>query len=290
MDTTINKIQEYLAKSQTIGVLTPKDPNLDQMGGALALYLSLSEAGRNVVIATPNDPLVEVGNLVGIDKVKTSIEHGVSDLIVSIPYNGEAVKASFTQEPGSLNLVFKAEGGELNFDEKDIKYIRPKKAPQLLFIVGTSRILDLGKLFDASELKDTIVVNIDNSSENQGFGDIVMVSTKLSSVSEQVANLLLTLGLPINQDIAQNLMDGISLATKNFQSPKTSALAFEMAGILMRQGASREPNQQIRTAFTRSQRQDQPSAEEVPSQENTKEPPQDWLAPKIYKGSTNFEG
>src|SRR5579859_7061433 len=227
MDTTVNKIQEYLAKSQTIGVLTPRDPNLDQMAGALALYLSLSSEGRNVVIATPNDPLVEVGNLVGIDKVKTDINGKIGDLIVSFPYReGEIDKVSYTLEDGKLNIVVKAGEIGLDFDEKDVKFERPKRAPQLLFIVGASKISDLGKLFDVSELKDTIIINIDNSPQNQGFGDIVMVSTKLSSVSEQVANLILSLGLPTDQDIAQNLMDGISFATKNFQSPRTSALAF----------------------------------------------------------------
>ena len=40
-------------------------------------------------------------------------------------------------------------------------------------------------------------------------------------------------------DIAQNLMLGIATATNNFQDSKTSSLAFEMAGVLMRNGALR---------------------------------------------------
>jgi len=97
----------------------------------------------------------------------------------------------------------------------------------------------LGQLFDTQILKDTVVVNIDNKPENQGYGDILMVSTRLSSVSEAVANLILSVGLKMDLDIAQNLMLGLSVATNNFQSENTSPLAFEMTGILLRHGVIR---------------------------------------------------
>ena len=48
----------------------------------------------------------------------------------------------------------------------------------------------LVQLFDPAVLKDTVVVNIDNKPDNQGYGDIVMVSNKFSSISEAVANLI----------------------------------------------------------------------------------------------------
>lgn len=307
MDSTYGKLGELLSKSKAIGVLTPKDPTLDQMGAALALYLSLSADGRNVSIATPKEPLVEVSNLVGIDRVKTKLSGQSGDLIVSFPYReGEIDKVSYTLEGDSLNIVVKAGELGLNFDEKEVKFTRPTAAPDLLFVVGASRVSDLGKLFDPSELKDTALVNIDNSSENQGYGDIVMVSTRLSSISEQVANLLFNLGMKVDADIAQNLMWGIMQATDNFQNPKTSTLAFEMAAALIKTGAVREPHQEIRTAFTHSSQapQGKPDEQLNPVQNfqlnpvkqaseankpSSTEAPDDWLAPKIYKGSTNFE-
>jgi hypothetical protein len=41
-------------------------------------------------------------------------------------------------------------------------------------------------------------------------------------------------------DIAQNLLSGISFGTDNFQSPKTTYLAFEMAATFMKKGARRQ--------------------------------------------------
>jgi len=294
MDTTISRLNEFLGKSKNIGIIAPKDSNLDQMAASLSLYLSLVSSGRAVTIATPENPLVELSSLVGIDKVKTNLGGTTGDLVVSFPYKeGEIEKVSYTLEEGFLNIVVKAGEVGFSFDQKDVKYTRPQGAPDLLFIIGAPRLSDLGKLFDPELLKDTTVVNIDKSAENQGFGDLVMVSTKLSSVSEQIANMLLSMNLPMGSDIAQNLLDGILSATNNFQNPNTSALAFEMSGVLMRNGAKRESETRERatTAFSRSQApvKSSPAPSSQPASDQTLDnPPEDWLTPKVYKGSTNF--
>lgn len=305
MDQTISRLNEFLQSKKSIAVFAPKDSSVDQMAAALSLFLSLQASGRQVSIATPENPLVELSHLVGIDKVKTSLGGSSGDLIVSFPYNeGEIEKVSYTLEDGLLNIVVKA--GELgfSFDQKDVKYTRPQGGLDLLFIVGAGRLSDLGQLFNPETLKETTVVNIDNNSQNQGFGDIVMVSTRLSSVSEQIANILMSLNLPMDLDISQNLLDGILSATSNFQSPNTSALALEMGGVLMRNGAKRESTarEMASTAFNRPQtsvqnqtpapvQNSQPVQTQNPqpaSDQAFNNPPEDWLTPKIYKGSTNF--
>ena len=310
---TFPKIKEAIEKYQTIGIAFASGSNLDSTAGALSLYLSLKNLGKNVTVASPSSPLVEVSSLVGIDEVSTGFGGAGGDLVVSFPYKeGEIEKVSYTRDENFLNIVVKAGELGLGFDEKDVKYSRSGAAPELLFIIGTPRISDLGSLFDPTILKDTVVINIDNNSQNQGFGDIVMVSNRLSSVSEAIANLLLALNLKIDLDIAQNLMLGLSNATDNFQSESTSPLAFEIAGILMRQGATRpsqkiarrrvseddfikQQERQIRVQSQESARdqepirQQEPVLEQAEKKEKTVEnPPEDWLEPKIYKGSTNF--
>ncbi len=325
---TFPKIKEAIEKYQNIGIAVSAGANMDSTAAALSLYLALKTSGKNVTVASPSNPLVEVSSLVGIDEVKTNFGGAGGDLVVSFPYKeGEIEKVSYTRDDNFLNIVVKAGELGLGFDEKDVKFSRGGVAPELLFVIGTSRISDLGSLFDPSVLKDTVVINIDNSSQNQGFGDILMVSNRLSSVSEAVANLMLALNMKMDLDIAQNLMYGISDATENFQKENTSPLAFEIAGILMRQGAARpsigaqaqrrrvSPDDFIKQQERqiRSEQQQRPSAEsimeelrsqqkpaepssmqdpvieQVEKKENeTENPPEDWLEPKIYKGSTDF--
>jgi hypothetical protein len=179
-------------------------------------------------------------SLVGIDKVKTELSGEGGDLVVSFPYReGEIEKVSYTLENGYLNIVVKATEEGLSFEQQDVLFKRSGGVPSLLFIVGTARISDLEHLFDAEALKNTTLINIDNQNDNQGFGDVVLVTPQASSVSELAGSLLESLQIDIDADIAQNLLSGISQATNNFQNPNTSYMAFAMAGNLMKKGARR---------------------------------------------------
>src|SRR3989344_2534343 len=297
---TFSKIKEAVERYNNIAIAVSQNSSVDQMAAALSLYLSLQSLGKNISVASPTTPLVEVANLVGIDRVQNTLGGGTGDLVVSFPYReGEIEKVSYTRDDNFLNIVVKAGELGLNFDEQDVRYTRGGASPELLFVIGAERVTDLGNLYDVNNLKDTVVVNIDNKAQNQGYGDILMVSNKLSSISEAVANLIVSLNYRLDVDSAQNLILGIASATNNFQNPNTSSLAFEMAGILMRAGAQR-PTQGVlnqrqapRQDEFIKQTENQIRTEEIERKENITQttkssPPDDWLEPKIYKGSTNF--
>lgn len=314
---TISKIKDALSKNSNIGIVLGRNADFDSIAAGLGLYLSLQDTGKNVSIASPAEILVEHSSLFGINKIKQSLGGQGGDLVVSFPYQeGEIDKVSYTLENGFLNIVVKAGEQGLSFSEKDVKFAHSGGLPQLLFVVGSPRLSDLGSLFNPAELKDTTVVNIDNHNDNQGYGDILLVSTRFSSVSEIVSNLLVSVGLRMDQDLAQNLLSGISYATKNFQSEQTSPIAFEMAGILIRNGAVRKVEREEKFPMQFDQRRPEPRREqrfeerkqredftkepknqfpfeEKKNQQQEEEkkdenPPSDWLTPKIYKGSTDF--
>ncbi len=298
-NSALRQVKESLEKHNNIGIVVGKNPNLDNMASSLSLYLSLLALNKNVSVVTADGPIVEFSHLVGVNKIKSNFEGKSGDLTVSFPYKeGEIEKASYTLENGYLNIIVKASEQGLSFSEKDVKFTRSAGLPELIFVIGTSQLSDLGQLLDINGFKNITVVNIDNNKENQQFGDIVMVSPRFSSVSEIVANLILGLNLKIDTDIAQNLMQGIQNGTGNFQNENTSPLAFEMAGFLIRNGASRKAyDQSLTSAFTKNTRVEDikeeiqkiervEKKEDVSQKEET--PPDEWLMPKIYKGSTNF--
>lgn len=282
-----SRVKDLLSKSDKIGVLVGKNPTLDQMAAALSLYAGLSSVGKQVSIASPTQPIVANSSLVGIDKVKTALSGDGGDLIVSFPYReGEIEKVSYTLENGYLNIVVKATDEGLSFEQQDVLFKRSGGIPSLLFIVGTPRLSDLGSLFDADAMKNTAIINIDIQNENQGFGDVVLVSPQASSISELIGNLLNALSVDIDQDIAQNLLSGIAFATNNFQDGNTSFLAFEIAAASMRKGAKRiqqkgesKPTEGERSPFgpfTMPQpRQQQPQQRQQPGQQQPK-PQRPW--------------
>ncbi|MBF8249548.1 MAG: hypothetical protein HW400_149 [Candidatus Levybacteria bacterium] len=306
----LEKIKDLLANNEKIGITVGKNPGVDEMAAALALYLALSETKKEISVVCPTDPIVEVSSLVGIDKVKKSFAGDESgDLTVTFPYKeGEIEKISYTLEEGKLNILVKAGVDGLSFNEKDVEFRRKGTAPGLVFVVGTPRISDLGTAFEMEVLKDSKIINIDYKPENQGFGDVPLLGKNASSVSELMANFISSLDLKMDEDIASNLLAGIIGATDNFQSANTSPLAFETAAMLLKKGAVRKtkdglmPEAQVDAFFSpkfqakAGEKQaalakegfGEPEEErkpEVKVDENN--PPDDWLAPKIYKGSTN---
>ena len=246
---TFQRIKDLILNHQDIGVVVRPHPSLDEMAAGLGMYLSLKLLGKNVSIACPTDPLVAVSSLVGIDKVAKTLSGGEGgDLTVTFPYEeGEIEKVSYTLDNGKLNIVVKAGEKGLSFSQQDVQFLRSGgSAPSLVFFVGVPRMSDVASVVTPVQ-GQTAVVNIDNKAENEKYGDVAVVDTKWSSVSEQIADFvtLLEPQIELDADTAQNLLTGIDSATEDFTSPSTSYLAFEVAGILMKKGATRNQSQMV---------------------------------------------
>lgn len=245
---TFQRIKDLITQHQAIGVVVKPNPSLDEMAGGLGMYLVLGKMGKQASIACPTDVVVGLSNLVGIQKVSKSLGSSSGkggNLTVSFPYQeGEIEKVSYTQENGLLNILVQAGQNGLSFSQNDVKFSQPGGSgamPTLLFAIGVPSLLEVSSLVPQDALQNMTVVNIDNKPENAKYGDVVVVSPRFSSVSEQVADFLTLLEpqIELDRDASQNLFDGISFATKDYTAQNTSYLAFEMAGILMKKGATR---------------------------------------------------
>jgi bifunctional oligoribonuclease and PAP phosphatase NrnA len=85
------------------------------------------------------------------------------------------------------------------------------------------------------------VVNIDNHSTNDNFGQLNLVNLNASSVSEILAETLEKLNnFSIEGEIAECLLSGIMSATDSFQNKKTTPRALEIAARLMGKGANQQ--------------------------------------------------
>lgn len=242
MDTNaLSQIRDLIARSNNVAIVVSANPSVDQMAGALALSLSMNAQNKKAYVISPTNALVEHSSLVGIDRVKGPGEGGNGDLVVSFPYReGEIDKVSYTIDGDSLNIVVKAGEKGLTFQESDVQFKRGADKPDMVISVGVASLAQLSAIFPEDVLSSVTLLNIDNVSTNEGYGNVVLVSAKFSSLSEQVADLLLNLGMELDIDVAQNLMIGLTDATSNFQDTKTSYLAFEIASILIKRGAVRK--------------------------------------------------
>ncbi len=292
--------EKLLSAATSIGVVVDQSHTLDMMAAGLSLFLSLQSAGKNVQIISKKEPTVEISNLVGINKVKSQFEGKAKTLTIALPYKeGEIEKVSYNIEGEKLNInLFAMPDASISFAESDVQYIRKGSAPDLIIAVGVPRLEFLQNIVQINE--DTKIVTIGTKQFNNPYGDIMYVNSNFSSFSEIVCEMLKSVSLPMDVDVAQNLLDGISFATKNFSIPQTSVFAFDAAAVLMSQGARRKVERQPReVAFSPEPKEPknvqpvpvQPKEEEkeeevtITEKKEQKKIPHDWFVPKVYKGS-----
>lgn len=348
-----NLVQEILSiksilQNNTIGIVLGEKVSIDTAAAALGIYLSLKEAGKNPQIISKKDPIVEIANLVGINKIGKSFSGNSNKVVVSLPYNrGEIGKVSYKEENGRINFHLTATEGKsiTAYEANDINLIWDGAMPSVIITFGVESLNQLSEFTGVDE-KSTRIINIDNSEES--FGEISIIGNSFSSVSEIVVKIIKELNLPLNIDIAQNLLDGILYGTRNFTKSNTSSYAFESAGILMQYGAVRVDNRNTNTnreatenqnrsshqtgSQNRNQRHQSRSGNQMSSNRNQgqhinqnrdrsdeahkatpraeksvtevspsrgdiplsqaqddKDVPNDWLTPKVFKGSQNID-
>lgn len=270
----LQQIQNLVNSARKVLVLTHKNPGVDAMASALAIYLALSKMGKEVTVAMESQPLVEVANLVGIDKVVSSLggnknlqitykPYSVGDF-TNVRYNDvqgptDSFQLTITPREGFIpdpkNFSFSFAGGGGSFD--------------LIFTVDVLEPTQLGALYDATLMTAVPIINIDNHDPNRDYGKFNLVEPDAASISEIVTFFLRAVNTQIDGDIANNLYQGIASATNNFQTEKVAAATFEAAAICLRSGAK-----------GKGQVAQQPAAPQP------RPVPQDWTQPKSYRGTS----
>lgn len=283
----IANLERLLSSAQKILILTHKEPNLDSLGASLGFYLALQKLGKDISVTCPEPLTVEFANLVGIDKISPQL--GNQNLEISFPYaEGTIEKVSYNIENGKFNLVIQHQPGAKPLSPETVNYSFSGGNTDLIFVLDTPKLEDLDHLYheNLDLFRQKSVVNIDYHPENNLYGKINFVEPQASSTSEMIGQILKDLTLGFDPDLATNLLTGISWATENFLSPKTTSWAFETAAFCLRTGGKRPflpPKSAEKKAIGATFKVT--SEKKAPATTGEETPP-DWLEPKIYKGST----
>jgi len=257
-----SQLQQVLITAQTIFVVLPQKLNQDKVAAGLSLFLSLKKAGKQASVFCSRPITVEFSSLIGADKIKNQLEG--RNLVISFDYLEDSIeKVSYNIENNKFNLVIQPKEGHLALSTDKVQYSYAGGNADLFLGVGVSSLGDLGEIYlkNKSIFEKGKVVAFD------------LVDFQAASYCEVVTGLLAQLKLPIDEDIASNLLAGMEGATDSFSSPKTGPATFEAAAFCLRAGGRR-----LKAKVDLKPMPEQISAEKPPSP--------DWLVPKIYKGNT----
>ncbi len=240
--TLTEEAKKALDSAKSVFVLLPQNPSLDATAAGLALFLSIREAKKNVTIGSPSQMQVEYSRLVGIDKISDKI--GNRNLIISFDYKEDSIeKVSYNVEGEKFNLVIQPRPGYPPLDQNSVNFSYEGIDVELMIIVGSQKLENLGEMYEKNRqaFSNATVINIDRNAANSNYGQVNIVDPKAGSISEMIFHLMKNVNLPVNVDIANNLLKGIEAQTNNFQAPYTSAESFQTVAELMRSGAKRTP-------------------------------------------------
>lgn len=263
-DPDLTEVEKTLTTAQNFFVVLPMKLTLDKVAGALGLYLSLKKAGRRVSIFCPRPMPVEYSGLVGVDKVSQSLEGKI--LTISFDYQKDSIeKVSYNIENHKFNLIIQSKEGVMPPSTESVEYHYSGGKAEAIMTVGARMFSDLGNLWlkDKDFFEKGKVLNLDVSARNQLFAKINLVDTEAGSISGLITLLLARFKLPLDNDIAGNLLAGLEEATNGYSLARAGAATFEAAAICLKAGGQR------------------PVAKKA-----VVSPSPDWLEPKIYKGST----
>ncbi len=298
----LSEAKKVLQSAQNILVAVPAEADLDQLAAGLALFLSLQQVDKNADMVSAGT--IKVGHtiLFGVGQMQNQLPPSSSgDLIITLagvvsadaegkPTVPALEKLDYYPEGADLNLVFKVLPGQ-KFEPSAITPHYKSSGYDLIFVVGAPALTALGSIYNTrtESFSGAHIVNIDNKQTNTQFGTSNVVDPTSTTVSETMTAVLPALDLPLEGDIATNILTGIFAATNNL-SGNSSANTFEAVARALRAGGQKPGVSTASAGGTVASTPFQPS---VPAPAPVAEEPEEEfeepeLAPTLGTNRDNF--
>ncbi len=241
----IKQFEKLVDSSKHILVLLPENPRGDHFCSALALAHFCDLKNIKTTIAF-TDPYEQISLFEFLPQpTTTDITHsiaGTRDLIITFntKYN-KILDVKTGQVDDEFKIHVTPERGMI--DSRDFSFLPGKFPYDIIITVGATDKESMGQLYE--EIPDIFyelpIINIDNKSANEQFGQINIVSAIASSTSEIIGDLFEEItNKKISQKCAQCLLTGIISETHSFQNHKTTPQAMTLSSRLIEYGADQQ--------------------------------------------------
>jgi hypothetical protein len=297
----------------------------DEVASALALYLSIKNS-KSTQIVSASPVTVSLNRLIGIDKISNELGNKNLVLSFSdYDANGiEKVSYDIIENQFKLTVIPKQDVNPPKKEQVKVSY--EGIAADTIILFGGDTDNDFPQLsVSGLETSNIYHVGIRPLTVDPSRV-IYTFAQPLDSLSTLTFYLLNEAQISMDSEIATNLLMGIEDATQNYKSAKISAESFEVTASLIRLGGRRlsggfvdrskfpvgsipEPvaktetvekvqkTQSLRASdfadFSQALKEPKKNSMPAPPQEEEKKegedvlnPPDDWLQPKVYKGTS----
>lgn len=241
--TPSQQFEELLKKTATPLIILPSYPSRDAVATACALAFFLQSIGKDVSLS--GDNIVKDKEFLSFigepDHILPSIT-GARDFVLTFStVRNKIMNVRTETAPDELRIFLTPENGAI--DPRDFSFIPAKFKFDLVIVIGSPDKEHLGKVYEENPdiFYEIPIVNIDNHSDNELFGQVNLVDITASSSAELVAEILErgTLG-ELSPTVTESLLAGIVSATESFQKKNTTPKCLQIASRLMDRGADQQ--------------------------------------------------
>lgn len=282
-----NSFKNLIQSASSVVVLLPTNPSLDEVSSGLSLYLSL-KGKKEAVISCPTPMIVEFNRLVGVNKISSDVGNKNLTIRFSGYEASDIERVSYDIDNGQFKLTVIPKPGFPSPKKEQVEMSYSGIAGDTIILIGGAS----EESFPALTSKDTLgakLIHIGTKAlQVGGEKSVLSFARPASGVSEIVYSLISETDSVVDADIATNLLAGIESASDSFKGQGVTAETFEIVAHLLRSGGQRlaktpQPDFYPKGSTPSSNLFTQESKPEKKEDVNA---PQDWLEPKVYKGTS----
>ena len=236
-----DQLKNQIEAAETILILTAEKPPRDAIAAAWALSHILESIGKNPVVLSKKNGSALSSFLKKPKNMEGEIR-GARDFVLSFDTTRNKIIDFRTENKLDKFEIYITPEREA-IDPRDFSFAPAKFKYDLIVVLGCSDLERIGEIKEKNSdlFFEVPILNIDNSSTNENFGQVNLVDIMASSLSEILAGLFKKIwGEQITPDAARCLLTGLISATGNFQSPRTTPQTFLAASWLIEKGADQQ--------------------------------------------------
>jgi len=206
METNIN---ELIKKGKNIAIIPYENISDNGLSSAIAIYLALKEFGANVDFLYKGEIKEPIKTIVG-ESVKINSTIPEKHLVISVDYLDKSIEeVNYSIENNKLNLILRPISDHFTTDKIEHKLMGGSYDSAIT--VGCWSLDKIGIISENKEsFKETKLINIDNSANNERFGDINILDNETNNIALLVLQTIASWNIKIPKQAAKLLLKSIN--------------------------------------------------------------------------------
>lgn len=231
---------QQIDKSDNVLLAISRNAKIDSTVSALAAKKFLESVGKKATLLCEEPAWPKKVSFLGEPKFAPTI--GKKPLVISVDTSRLGPGAlSYEAKDGQLEIFVESDEG--TFAPQDVRVREASGAHDLIMTFGVTDLRHVGKAFleNPAVFYDTPIINVDSSSDNEGYGSVQLVDITNTSTSELTFSLLESYQREmVDPDIATHLLTGIIAQTNCFRVASITPKTLKAAADLVKLDADRE--------------------------------------------------